>query len=372
MVRPWRSGWCTPGNPSGSHRRCLDHPRRDGVACVCECHVVDIEVIEASPPTLVTEQAGLVAVDYLSPEWYAARRNSVAASEVAAILGLSPYTSAFDLWWTKRTGEQSEGENRDMRRGRRYEALVLEDFAEDHPEFRVAPSVTVRNLERPWQVATPDGLVYEAGTLPANVSLLAAAGQEPVAVIEAKSGANRSEWGEPGTDDIPVHYRCQVLWQMDTLGLNVAYVPVVFGFEFREYVVTYDEADVKILREAAEEFLTSVREDRMPDVDAHTATARRLKKLHPSIEPGEVEIPPAVIAQYHAAKRLRDAAEARMRLAENRVRATLGPRNVATVDGRKVASRSVYDVAERTQTVRGFTVNRLHFSKAKESRGTIR
>lgn len=316
-----------------------------------------------------TEQAELVEVEYRSPEWYAARREGVSASEIAAVVGLSPWTSRFDLWWTKRTGDQSQGDGTGMKRGRRYEALVLEDFAERHPEFHVAPAVTVRNLARPWQVSTPDGLVYESEFGP-DVAQIG----EPIAVVEAKTSGSRAEWGEPGTDDIPVQYRCQVLWQMDTLGLNVAYVPCLFGDRLEVYVVEYDEADVQILRDAAQEFLADVREDRMPDVDAHTATGRRLKKLHPSIEEGEVEVPACVIGQYHAAKRLRDAAEARMRLAENRIRAALGPHNVATVDGRKVASRSVYDVKPRVQEVKGFTVNRLNVSKPKhtESRGTIR
>lgn len=304
--------------------------------------------------------AEVVDVEYRSPEWYAARREGVSASEIAAVLGISPWVSRFDLWWAKQTGHDSQAENREMLRGRRYEALILEDFAEEHPEFYVAPSVTVRSVERPWQVATPDALAYET----TNGELDSEEHPEPIAVVEAKTG-RRDHWGEPGTDDIPVHYRAQVLWQMDVLGVDVAYVPALFGDQYAEYVVERDEDDLALMREAAEEFLESVRENRTPEVDGHTATVRRLKKLHPSVEPGEVEVSRQVVAQYHAAKRLRDAAEARMRLAENRIRAALGAHNVATVDGRKVASRSVYDVAPRVQEVRGFTVNKLTFSKPK-------
>jgi putative phage-type endonuclease len=309
---------------------------------------------------LVTDQAELVEVEYLSPEWYAARRDSIAASEIAAVLGLSPWVSPFDLWWLKRTGDDSQDESRGMKRGRRYEALILEDFGEEHPELYVAPSVTVRSIERPWQVATPDGLAYET----TNGEIDSEDHPEPLAVIEAKTGQRR-EWGEPGTDEIPVHYRCQVLWQMDTLGLNVAYLPVLFGDQYAEYVVEYDEDDAKFMRERAASFLGSVTDDEMPEVDDSTATARRLKKLHPEVVEGDVEIPAYIIAQYHAAKRLRDAAAARMRLAENRIRMGLGPYNVGVCDGRKVASRSVYDVKPRVQEVRGFTVNKLHITTPK-------
>lgn len=310
---------------------------------------------------MATDHAEYVRGEYRTPEWYEARRGGITASEIAAVLGISPWVSPFDLWWLKQTGEESQPDTADMRRGHRYEAIILEDFAEDHPDLILGSPGLVRNSERPWQMCTPDALAYE--------NRMHAKG-EPVAVVQAKSGARRDEWGDAGTDDIPVHYRAQVLWEMDTLGLNVAYVPVLFGFDYREYVVEYDEADATFMRKHAEEFLASLAENKMPDIDDSTATARRLKRLHPDVREGAVEVPTHILAQYHAAKRLRDTAEARMRLNENRLRALIGDQQVATVDGRKVASRSVYDVRERTQTVSAHTVNRLNITKPREERAS--
>ena len=309
--------------------------------------------------TLVTEQAELVDVEYLSPEWYAIRQDGIAASEVAAVLGISPWVSRFDLWWLKRTGEDSQPENRAMKRGRRYEALILEDFADEHPEFVVMPSVTVRSVERPWQIATPDGLAYEAGYAYADPD----DDSEPIAVIEAKTGQRR-DWGEPGTDDIPVHYRAQVMWQMDILGVNVAYLPVLFGDQFAEYVVEYNEAEAKILREEAELFLASVREDRMPDVDSHTATLRRLKRLHPDLTDEEAVIPEYVWRQYATARRLKKAAEDRMRLAEARVRHIAGPAaRIRIGDDGPTFSHTVTDIKARTQHVAAHTRNVINFPR---------
>lgn len=311
---------------------------------------------------MVTEHAELVDVAYLSPEWYEVRRSGVAASEVAAILGLSPYQSRFDLWWEKRTGEQSEAENRAMRRGRRYEALILEDFADEHPELYVSETVTVRSVERPWQLATPDGLAYESSGGDEYDERFAAS-LFPVAVIEAKTGQRR-DWGDPGTDDIPVEYRCQVLWQMDTLGLSVAYLPVRFGDQYEEYVVEYHEADVLTLRQAAEEFLADVREDRTPDVDSHTSTLRRLKHLHHELTDTEAVIPETVWRQYAAARRLKKAAEDRMRLAENRVRAIAGPAaRIRVGDDGPTFSHTVSDIKARTQQVAAHQRNVLNWPR---------
>lgn len=356
MSRPWISGYCSGSNPPESHARCdiylAKYPTSNGRQCSCMCHWEPDEKVDTRGQLI--GDAEVVKVEYLSDEWYAARRVGVAASEIAAILGLSPWVSAFDLWWAKKTGVESQSENRAMRRGRRYEALVLEDFADEHPEFTVAPSLTLRNVERPWQVATPDGFAYEAGYAyadPDDDSL-------PVAVVEAKTG-RRDQWGEPGTDEIPVYYRCQVLWQMDTIGVTSAFVPVVFGDQYAEYVVEYDPVDVAVMRDAAQAFLASLETDEPPPIDSTKATLRRLKQLHPTVVEGDVEVSPAVVAQYRAARRLKDAAEDRMRLAESRLRGELGPHAVGVVDGRKVCSRSVYDVAARTQEVRAYSVNKL-------------
>lgn len=362
------TGFCNPSwrldTPDGraSHERCTF------VECVCECHATEA-VPEGRP---VTDQATevLTAGDYRSPEWYERRRSTITASEIAAVLGLSTWQSPFDLWWAKRTGDDSsQGDTKDTQRGRRYEQLIIQDFTAEHPEFAVVHTGLCVNNERPWQACTPDGLVFEHSGMaehPDGTFMHTMEGA-PVAVVEAKSAARRDEWGEPGTDDIPVAYRCQVLWQMDTLGLNVAYVPVIFGFDYREYVVEYDEADVMLMRQAALDFLTAVREDRQPDVDSHTATTRRLKRLHPELVDDEVIVPATLVRQYQTARRLKKAAEDRMRLAENRVRALLGPAAAGVVDlgdGRtKTFSHTRSDIKERTQTVAAHTRDVINFPR---------
>lgn len=299
--------------------------------------------------------------EYRTPAWYAARQERVSASEIAAILGLAPYVSAFDLWWHKRTGADSQSENKSMRRGRRHEPLIIEDFKEEHPEFFVEPAGLVVSNDRPWQVCTPDGLVYEEPYAYADPD----EDKQPIAVLEAKTDGDRSAWGEEGSGDIPIQYRCQVLWQMDTLGLGVAYVPVWFGVEYKEFVVEYDETDVKLMREAAEQFLDDVRNDRQPDIDAHHATRRRLKHLHPQLSDEIAEVPATLIRQYQRAKRLRDAAQERMNLAENRVRNHMGTAAKGEfIDGdgkRRSMSHSIYDVAEHVR--KASTTDRLNFPR---------
>jgi putative phage-type endonuclease len=292
----------------------------------------------------------------------------VSASEIPQILGLSPYGSAFDLWWSKRLGESGSPDTRQTSRGRRVEPLVVEDFGDNHPEFAVRPCGLIQNVDRPYQLATPDGLAYEQRGKDSAFSTTEWAGAEPVAVIEAKTAGGSEGWGTRGTDEIPVAYRAQVLWQMDTLGLEVCWVPVWVGFDYREYVVTYDPDDVFWMREQAIAFLRSVSEGIVPDIDAHPATTQRLKALHPTVVEGEVEVSASVVAQYLAAKRLRDTAQERMDLAENRLRYAVGDYQRGVVEGVKALSRSVYDVQPRTQVIQGYTVNRLNVNAPRKAK----
>ena len=327
-------------------------------------------------PTRVTDVCDEVipAEGYRTQMWRDARQGCVSASEIASVLGISRFQSAFDLWWSKRLGDHI-ADNAAMSRGRRCEPLVLEDFIEEHPHWELRHVGLVRNTERPWQVATPDAIAYEGreprfGERMATDSWRAHWSEcEPVAVVEAKTDGGSDHWGDRGTDQIPVDYKAQVLWQMDTVGLTVAYVPVWIGFSYRCYEIAVDHEDVAFMRQAARDFLDSLEAGEQPPVDSATTTTERLKSLHAEVVDETVVVPEALVGQYLAAQQLRDAATARVRLAENRLRALLGNANRATLpDGRKVASRSVYDVAERVQRVGAHTVDRLNVKPVKDSR----
>lgn len=269
-------------------------------------------------------------------EWLAARRKGVTASEIAAILGLSPWESTFGLYW-KKLGVLSEDYDDDvLSLGRHLEPWIADRWAEDHPEFVVRPSGLYANRERSWQLCTPDrDLYYEQSETVQHV-------------LEIKSSGSYDGWGEDGTDEIPVYYRAQVLWQLDTLGLTEAHVTCFFlsSRSRRDYVVRYDTADVELMRKAALEFLDRLKNENPPPVDDHTATADALKALYPLDEDApEAEIPAALADEYERARAAYTLAESRKSEAEARLRAAMGTAKRAVSGGQKVASRSVYERA---------------------------
>jgi predicted phage-related endonuclease len=72
------------------------------------------------------------------PEWHELRANRIGGSEVGAIVGASKYESAYSLWAKKLKLIPSEvADNEFMYWGRKLEPVVIDRFAQDHPELEV-------------------------------------------------------------------------------------------------------------------------------------------------------------------------------------------------------------------------------------------
>ncbi|MCL2777760.1 MAG: YqaJ viral recombinase family protein [Polyangiaceae bacterium] len=164
----------------------------------------------------------------LSPEQLEQRRHILTASDAAAVLGLNPWRSAYDVW-AEKTGETSAfAGNWHTRRGHAIEPLLLAWLGEQKSPLSVRPAgdVTCVHPILSWLGATPDGLVFETG----NAS--------PVAVAEAKSSGHRDAWVDD--DDEPMVaeiYMPQVVVQMAVKQLPRAYVVVEILTEGEPWII---------------------------------------------------------------------------------------------------------------------------------------
>ncbi len=292
-----------------------------------------------------------------NPAWHEARRAGVSASEIAAVLGISPWESAFSLYWRKVNGWEVEG-NEEMSTGRYCEPAIADwaaDAIDPNENLVLAPAGLYASTERPWQLATPDRLVhmacpdcegagtYTSGRLVFECPDCQGKGGPLLAVLDCKWTARWDGWGDEGSDDIPVYYRAQLLWQCDTLGVDDWFLPMLGPGGFRLYRGRRDDADLAVMRAEGETFARRLADLDPPDIDSHTATLGTLKRLHPDVEDVDVEIPAAVAAEYDTARAAADEADARKKLAEARIREALGKgRRAVLASGEKVATRSVY------------------------------
>lgn len=271
--------------------------------------------------------------------WHAARREGLGASEIAAVVGLSPWESKFSLWHRKAGIVGPVQQSEQMSWGHYLEPAIARRFADEHPELMVKRTGSWRSRERPWQLANPDRLTYQ--------------GREP---LEIKWSPYADGWGPTGTDEIPVYYRCQVLWQLDVMGRDHAWLAALVGSEYREYRIDYDPAAVETLRKAGQEFMDSLAAGEPPDVDDSTHTYQVLRELHDGIEDRDVEISRELAEGYREATHLARYADGYLQQRKNELLDALGTAKYAVHNGERIARRqparggtvALYEVTTKT------------------------
>lgn len=268
-----------------------------------------------------------------TPEWHAARAAGIGGSEIAAVLGISPYESRFSLWHRKQGLLAPVEESEVMYWGKVHEPGIVARFAELHPELVIDSSPTYSHSARPWQIANPDRLIVTDLTTAL-----------PTAIVEAKTARDDLGWGKPGTDEIPVHYRAQCLWYLDVLGLTTCHVAVLIaGSEYREYVIDYSPHEAQTMREHGAEFMRTIRENERPDIDGHTATFQAIKELPDGQDDIDIEVSTARRDRYFAALDAAKAADEEKRAAAGHLLDEIGTGRRAVCERRTIATRTVRD-----------------------------
>lgn len=306
-----------------------------------------------------------------NPRWHELRRRtdehgwSVTASEIPAVLGLDPWTSPFSLWWQKKQGWATE-DNQHMLVGRVLEAGVLALFQRARSDRPIIPGGLYAHPDRPWQMATPDAIGWHHPAGPSCDDGLPEDCGCPAVTVQAKTCARMSDdWGPEGTDEIPVNYRAQVLWEMDTYGCRLGYLAVLFLQDktFRWYLIQRDDRDIHVMVTRAEQFRASLDDDMPPPVDGHPSTLTTVKALHPDLVDTVAEIPAPLAAAYRRGLALAKRVKAVNDRTEARLRDAMGPARIASCDGLRVASRSVYP-----HHISGKPVDKLTPSSARRSK----
>lgn len=277
-----------------------------------------------------------------SPEWLAARAHGLGGSEVAAVLGLSPFESRFSLYHRK-TGDIGPVEvTPEMEWGTRLEPVIIAKFLDEHPEYTDGGSATFCHRDRPWQITNPDRLLGRH------------AFDEPHTLLETKFSMFGDGWGDTGTDDIPVHVRIQVLWYCDIFGFEQAHVAVlVGGCDYREYLIAYDATEAELLRDAGRKFLDDIAAGNRPDIDSSTHTYQALRELHPDIDPRKVDLTDDTARAFLAARAALCVAKDAEQYARSLVADEMATAQAAYWQGHKLARRQArgdgpaYIVAER-------------------------
>lgn len=249
-----------------------------------------------TPTTLATHDA-----------WLSARR--IGGSDVAAILGLSPYRTGWDVYERLVEGHRQEASNpAAAARGHALEPTVLRGYTQ----------ATGRTVERPppftlwtrddWATASVDGLADRRRR-----------------VVEAKTDRDRSRWGEPCTIErwtpeaasvVRRDYYLQVAHYMHVLDVDWADLAVLvpgedpFVPELRVFEVRRDlEVEEVLVEQLRAWWLRHVVGREPPPMDGSHAAGRHLARRARSGSRPATSPEVALAAQYAVAKQHADAWE---------------------------------------------------------------
>ena len=299
--------------------------------------------------------AGLVDVVPGSEEWLAARREGVTATDIVTICGLSAYDSPYSLYWRKLGVVPEAVDNDRFRLGRDLEPLIIDRWREKHPLFTNTHGGLYRSGERPWQLATPDQLVWSHAA-------------PDTCPLELKSWAD-ADW-HSWDEGPPPAVRAQVLWQMDTLDASTGYVGVLFlpSGEFRSFSIEHDESvipdgpeaddpcdvckDIGLMREAGFRFYLQVKGHiPPPGADGSAATMAAVKARFATVDKTATAVlaPEAWSVYADAAERVDYWTEVRQ-AAEASLREVTDDAYKLEVDGQVVALRIKFEAQVKAHT----------------------
>lgn len=246
----------------------------------------------------------------ITAEQRAERKHHIGSSDMAAILGLDPFRTAYDVWLQKKgrliDDSPEEPDGRDPRyAGNRLEGGVL-DFAED----RLGP--LIRNCPRK----------VEGTPLMVNTDALVAATSDPVEVkTVGLFGRLRDDewWGEDGTQNqVPDRVIVQAHAHMLAWDRDVCHVPALIGGRgFVLLSVTLDHRIIDVIcRRAADFWQKNVLAD-VPPSDSHASLeivklVRREPKKVVAVDPELVRAWLEAKAASKAADEDKEKAEAAM------------------------------------------------------------
>ncbi|MDR3015235.1 MAG: YqaJ viral recombinase family protein [Delftia acidovorans] len=177
------------------------------------------------------------------------RAKYLGGSDIAAVLGISPWKTPLDLYLDK-IKPRAEGERKQvLTRGIRWEGVVSEMLverleADGHSVEIVGSNNRYRDPQHDFMAAEIDFEVRLDGA-------------DEITNVELKTvhPFKMKEWGESDTDHMPTHYTAQVMWGLGVTGRKSGILAALFGAdELRAYPVDRDEETVQALRSRGADF----------------------------------------------------------------------------------------------------------------------
>lgn len=274
-----------------------------------------------------------------------ARRSWIGASEAAAVLGLNPYVTPFEVWAEKVGKLEAFEGNKYTDAGQRFEGAVL-DWAEEKL------GDLVRNIPARLP-GLPIGSTLDAMLMGSDVP------------VEAKTaglfGPLHKDWGDEGTDQVPDSYVVQCQMQMLCTDAELAYLAAFLqGRGFQMFRINRSEKICSYLKSYLPDWWDRhvVANVAPPMTNTSLEVLKRLKR-----EPNKiVEVPTEIAARLERANKEFTASEKEKKSAQAAMLIAMGDAEAADFgDPNRLVT--FYEQSRKAHFVSDSTFRVLRFSK---------
>ena len=208
-------------------------------------------------------------------KWLEERRKGIGGSDIAAILGLSPWKTAYQVYREKRKEVEDWSGNDLTDWGKRMEPAIRQWYSDTTGRSVRLPDKIMYHSKHPFMLASLDGFTDDGR------------------IVEIKTARSGKKWGEPGTDQIPDYYAVQVHHYMTVTGLGVTDVPVsIAGGAPALYEVPADKEISQMIIESCAAFWERVVDGNPPEPVTYADAVARFgsKKSEGAIQAGPEDI----------------------------------------------------------------------------------
>jgi putative phage-type endonuclease len=171
------------------------------------------------------------------------RTKYIGGSDIGAILGLSRFKTPLEVWMEKTGKETTKVDSLPLRFGSFAEEFVAREYSRATGFKLLHDESIYLHPQHAFISAHMDRFVMEVGS------------SSPTRILECKTANpfSSGDWGELGSDEVPMSYLCQCIWYMAITGIDKTDLAVLFGnSDFRIYEITRDlELESVILQKAS-------------------------------------------------------------------------------------------------------------------------
>ena len=288
------------------------------------------------------QDANAVKTSNLSrQDWLALRQSGIGGSDIAAIIGVSPYATAYDVYQSK-TQPVNEDSNEFAYWGTVLEDIVAREFSKRsglkiqnvnylmrHPTHRFA----IANIDRAVVNRDIAGNVrYKDGKLTTDQ------------IVEIKTASEYvgKNWGDEDSDEVPDQYQCQAQWYIGVTGVDVCHMAVLIGGnKYRQYRIERNDDLIDVLFEAAHDFWHN---NVLAGIEPDATTLQNAKDKYPRHNPDTtLDVEPdsetaKVFEHYESLKAQEKEIKASLELAQTDLICQIQDNEALAIDGEVVAT----------------------------------